>query len=52
MGLYRLIEHFKKHDGVEFVTMEQMSNEFKERNPPPQGCLMPSAPGEILEKQK
>lgn len=46
----RLIEHFKKHDGVEFVTMEQLSDEFKKKNPVPPGALMPAPAGAMLQK--
>ncbi|KAF7118490.1 hypothetical protein CNMCM5793_008016 [Aspergillus hiratsukae] len=46
----RLIEHFKKHDGVEFVTMEQVCDIFKKENPATEGALMPAEPGAILKK--
>jgi hypothetical protein len=46
----RLIEHFKKHEGVEFVTMEQICDEFKGKNVPPQGAIMPAERGAMLKK--
>ncbi|KAL6404723.1 polysaccharide deacetylase family protein [Ilyonectria robusta] len=46
----RLIEHFKSHEGVEFVTMAQMSDEFKSKNKPAPGALMPAAAGAMLKK--
>lgn len=48
--LYRLIEHFKKHEGVEFVTMAEISDDFKKRNTPVEGALMPAKAGEMLKK--
>jgi hypothetical protein len=46
----RLIEHFKSHEGVEFVTMEQMSDEFKKKTPPPEAALMPAEAGLKLKE--
>ena len=46
----RLIEYFKKHEGVEFVTMEEVAAEFKQKNAPPPGAVLPAAPGEILKR--
>jgi hypothetical protein len=44
-----LIEHFKKHEGVEFVTMEQICDEFKSKNKPAPDALMPATPGAMLK---
>lgn len=46
----RLIEHFLKHEGVEFVTMEEMADEFKSKNPAPEGALMPAEAGLKLKQ--
>lgn len=48
----RLIEHFKKHDGVEFVTMEQICDEFKAKNAPVEGAVLPAKAGNILQDGK
>lgn len=46
--LYSLIEHFKKHEGVEFVTMGYISDDFKKRNPLTAGAAIPAPAGSIL----
>jgi hypothetical protein len=46
-----LIEHINKHEGVEWVTFGQMVDEFKSKNKPPEGALMPAKAGEILKHQ-
>lgn len=46
----RLIEYFMKHEGVEFVTMEEIAVDFKQKNPPPPGAVLPAEPGAMLKK--
>jgi peptidoglycan/xylan/chitin deacetylase (PgdA/CDA1 family) len=35
MMLERLIDHMRHHDGVRFVTLNTICQEFKAKNPPP-----------------
>ena len=35
MMIERLIDHMKRHEGVRFVTLKEICNDFKRRNPPP-----------------
>lgn len=46
----RIIEHINKHEGVEWVTMAEMSDHFKSKNPVPEGALMPASQEEVMKK--
>jgi hypothetical protein len=46
-----MIEHINSHEGVEWVTFAEMCDDFKSKNTPAEGALMPAPPGEILKKQ-
>ncbi len=46
----RLIEHINKHEGVEWVTMGAMVDDFKSKNPPVDGAMLPEKPEEVAKK--
>ncbi|KAH0279600.1 family 4 carbohydrate esterase, partial [Aureobasidium melanogenum] len=48
----RIIEFINSHEGVEWMTFEQMSDDFKSKNKPPVGGLMPASRDEALQKAK
>ncbi|KAI8650167.1 hypothetical protein LRP88_14751 [Fusarium phalaenopsidis] len=48
----RLIEWFKTFEGVEFMTMEEVCDDFKAKNPPEKGALLPAEAGLKLREQR
>ncbi|KAI9841674.1 MAG: hypothetical protein M1837_000468 [Sclerophora amabilis] len=47
--LERVIEYLSGKEGVEWLTMEGISDDFKSKNQPPKGALLPADVGAILK---
>ena len=47
----RHIENINKFEGVEWVTMETICDDWKAKNKPPKGALLPAEPGAILKNR-
>ena len=48
-GRNRLIEYIGSKDGVEWVKMEDICDDFKRKNQPVKGALLPAEHGAILK---
>ena len=45
----RLIEHINKHEGVEWVTMAEMVDDFKKKNQPAKDAMLPASPAQVVK---
>ena len=46
----RIIEHINKHEGVEWVRMRDIVDDFKGTTKPKEGAMLPKDAGEVMEK--
>ncbi len=46
----RLIEYINTHEGVEWVTMVEMVDDFKKREKPVEGAMLPAKPEDVAKK--
>lgn len=44
-----LIEYINSHEGVEWMTMGEMCDYFKSKNPVPEGAILPATPEEVMK---
>lgn len=52
MMLERVIAHINSHPGVEWVKMEDICDDFKKREKPKDGALLPAKRGAILKEHE
>ena len=44
-----MIDYINTKEGVEWVTMEDIADDFHSKNTPPKGALLPAEPGAIFK---
>lgn len=46
----RLIEYINSHQGVEWVTMAKMADDFRRNERPAAGAMLPATPEDVAKK--